>query len=75
MTEVSATILELNFLKVIRILLLKIVNQSIKNINNIFENNNWNLTRSLGGRHCPRYSVVGYTHIFSIFIINSHSVY
>ena len=49
MTKLSATILEQIFKsdKIIRILLLKVVNSSMENINKILENNNWNLTRSL----------------------------
>ena len=40
-------------MKVIRILLLKIGNQSMENINTILEKNHWNLTRSSGDGHYP----------------------
>ena len=59
--------------KIIRILLLKIVNSSMENINKIFEDTNWNLTRSLGDGHCPPIQLMDKKHMFNL-IINSCSV-
>ena len=63
----------ITYFKVIRSLLLKIVNSSMENINKILDKNNWNLTRSPDDGHCTfhidigTYSAVGHT----IFIIDN----
>ena len=45
-----------DYLKVIRIVLLKLVNSSMENINQILKKNNWNLQSSPGDRHCSLFS-------------------
>ena len=62
-------------MKVIRIMLFKIVNQSMENTNKIIEKNNSNLKRSPGDGHCPPILLIDMQLIFSIFIMNSYSVY
>ena len=68
MTELSTTFLELIF-ESDRILLLKIVNLYMENINKILEKNNWNITRSLGDGHCPPIQRLDIQHIFSISLL------
>ena len=63
------TVIGLLIGNVLVLMLLKLVNQSMENIKQTLEKNNYNLTRSLGDGHCPLYSPVG--HIIPSFIINS----
>ena len=50
-----------------RILLLKIVNQSMENINKLIEKNTWNFTRSPGDRHFLLLLLNVYFHWYGIF--------
>ena len=69
MTELSATILELIYEnnKDSVILLLKIINQSMENINKLIEKNTWNFTISPGNGQFY-YCRHVYFHCYGIFV-------
>ena len=55
------------FMIITRILLVKIVNQSMENINKLIEKDTWNFTRSPGDRHFC-YCRHVYFHCYCIFV-------
>ena len=54
-------------MKIIRILLLKIIDQSMENINKLTEKNTWNFTKSPGDGHFY-YCQNVYLHCYGIFV-------
>ena len=59
-------------MKVIRILLPKIVNQPMENIDKILENNTWNFTRSPGAGHsllltCIKPLIKNHIHRYMVY--------
>ena len=63
-------------MKVIRIMLLKIVNQSMENIDKILEKDTGNLTRSPGSEHLLLSTYISLLNHFSLanYLLNGHKL-